>query len=428
MSQNAKLSNKDEERLSHLETKEQYNSYQEDLAFEKELNILRNDFYYKMIESQRRYLVDFMYRPLDVLSGDAYSLREIDESKTIYLLIDGMGKGLSASLSAMILASFINHIIDQMIKFDSFDIAILIHESINYMKPILLDEEAISIDFILIDTHEEIMEYAKFGMPVLLLETQENELITLKSNNPPLSKYNDTFNMSSYNIEHIDKFLFYSDGFAENTTKVEGKFYSEFLHESFLNSFTKEEIKRSFYEMIDEQEDDITLIFINRLEPEAQINITKSFDTTLDNVTTANDWYTAKLQEMTDDNKLIFASEVVFSELFMNAYEHGNLAIDAKEKHHLLNEDTYITKLLELQMSCDKKISVNIQKFHYMNSDYIATKITDEGKGFDTQILSSIFRNSYSFNGRGVFVSRKNSYGLFYNSTGNSVLYITKIH
>ncbi|MDQ1244488.1 MAG: two-component system, HptB-dependent secretion and biofilm response regulator, partial [Campylobacterota bacterium] len=37
-----------EKRIKEFEKKEKYNSYQEDLAFSKELNILRNDFYYQM--------------------------------------------------------------------------------------------------------------------------------------------------------------------------------------------------------------------------------------------------------------------------------------------------------------------------------------------------------------------------------------------
>ena len=57
----------------------------------------------------------------------------------------------------------------------------------------------------------------------------------------------------------------------------------------------------------------------------------------------------------------------------------------------------------------------------------MVTQITDEGDGFDTQILSEIFRNSKIFNGRGVFISRKNSLGIYYNTKGNLVLYINKI-
>ncbi|MBU4109392.1 response regulator, partial [bacterium] len=135
-------------KLKKYQDKEEYNSYQEELGFAKELNILRNDFYYKMIEKDSSWLVDFLYRPLDIMSGDAYTAREIDEHRTFYLVIDGMGKGLSASLTAMLMSAFINHLIDKMKTHDSFDLNILIRESLEYIQPILLEEEALAIDYI----------------------------------------------------------------------------------------------------------------------------------------------------------------------------------------------------------------------------------------------------------------------------------------
>jgi len=112
---NIKSMDQDKE-FKELQDQQQYQSYQEDLAFAKELNILRNDFYYQMIDSASLSLVDFLYQPLDLISGDAYTARRIDINRTFYLIVDGMGKGLSASLTAMLMTSFINHIIDQMIE------------------------------------------------------------------------------------------------------------------------------------------------------------------------------------------------------------------------------------------------------------------------------------------------------------------------
>ena len=118
---------------------------------------------------------------------------------------------------------------------------------------------------------------------------------------------------------------------------------------------------------------------------------------------------------------------VVFTELFMNAYEHGNLGLDSVTKNRLLNHDTYFDILKKLEIDCPKKIDVKVDKLVYDSSSYIVTQIFDEGDGFDTQTLSEIFRNSATFNGRGVFVSRKNSLGIYYNSKGTTVLYLNKV-
>jgi CheY-like chemotaxis protein len=224
-----------DEKLNKLEQKHTYTSAQEDLAFAKELNILRNDFYYQMVDGESIALIDFLYLPLDVVSGDAYSARRVDHYRTFYLIVDGMGKGLSASLTAMIMTSFVNHLIDKMLEFESFSFEILIKEAMGYIKPILLDEEALAIDFILFDNHFNALQYSKFAMPAFLLETKESEIIKIPSNNPPLSKWQEDFKVDEYNISNVDKFLFYSDGIVENGVRNSNEAYAQYIEEDFKN-------------------------------------------------------------------------------------------------------------------------------------------------------------------------------------------------
>jgi two-component system, HptB-dependent secretion and biofilm response regulator len=424
---NKYLEDKKNSKLQELEEKDKYSSYQEDLAFAKELNILRNDFYYQMLNTTCTALVDFSYQPLDILSGDAYSARKIDKHITFYLVVDGMGKGLSASLSSMLVTSFINHIIDKMQYLGNFDLHRLIYESLEYIKPILLDEEALSIDYVLLDCRNAKMQYAKFAMPAILLQNTDNEVIKIKSNNGPISKYIRDFKISTYDISQINKFLFYSDGMVENSTRFKDKLYIEYIEEDFLDSFTKDEMRERLLWKIDKAEDDITFIFINKLDLETTVIAQKSFDTSMEDIDNSNEWYANIWDTLTDDVKLIYSAGIVFTELFMNAYEHGNLGLDSQTKHRLVEEDTYLETLLEKQESCDKQIHIIINKISYNSSDYIITRVKDDGEGFDTQILSEIFRNAKSFNGRGVFVSRSSSLGIYYNSEGNSVLFLHKI-
>ncbi len=430
---NRYLEDQRRKKIEELEKKERYSSYQEDLAFKKELNILRNDFYYQMLEykkdgvPQYNILIDFLYQPLDKLSGDAYSARIIDSSTTFYLIVDGMGKGISASLSSMLVTTYINHLIDMMKKEQRFNLHEIIDHSIEYLRPILLDEEALAIDFIVIDHVQNNMEYAKFAMPAILMQNTNKQILTLKSNNPPLSKYLYTFSISSYDISTITKFLFYSDGLVENETKDSGKLYNDFIEEDFLHSFTKEGFKQKVFEKITTQEDDITLIFLHKLLLQETKIASKQFETTLAGVDAANEWYAHEFEQITQCAKTIYNANIVFTELFMNAYEHGNLGLSAQMKHQLLEDDVYFETLVEKEKLCHKRIHVTIDKITYNEHNYIITQISDEGEAFDTQILSNIFRNSQSFNGRGVFVSRSSSLGIYYNSKGNAVLYLHKI-
>ena len=416
------------ERLQQLEKSEVYASYQAELAFEKELNILRNDFYYQMIASESTSLVDFMYRPLDTLSGDAYSARRINEYRTFYLLVDGMGKGVSASFTAVIFTSFVNHLIDKMIEHESFSLDLVIRESMSFIQPILLDDEVLAIDYICFDDKYRILEYAKFAMPPFLLQDKQDNITRIKSNNAPLSKWQSSYKVDRYNIKNIEKFLFYSDGIVENSTDCEGLPYAAFIEDDFKASFTREEFKEKFFAKITQPEDDLSLIFINSLDiREETLLDAKSFATTLEALESATEWYEALWEGLHVETKEPHKAALVFTELYMNAYEHGNLGINSKTKHRYLEEDIYFEKLSELEQTCTKKIYVSVYRLEEESSTYIATKIFDEGEGFDTHILSQIFRNSRKFNGRGVFVSRKNSMGIYYNSTGNCVLFLNKI-
>ena len=401
---------------------------QEELAFKKELNILRNDFYYQLADSKPTYLVDFMYRPLEMLSGDAYSARRIDEHKTFYLLVDGMGKGLSAAFTAVTMTTFVNHLIDQMVKYDSFSLDIVVQESMKYIQPILVEEEVLAIDYVCFDSYFKELSYAKFAMPNILLQDKDGTVIRKKSNNPPMNKWQKSYNIDRIDVTNIEKYLFFSDGVVENFIKDANQTYAVFVEEDFKNSFTREEFKEKFFGRIEELEDDITLIFINKLDIEDDNMIEKrTFDSTMESVDLANEWYEQLwTQKIKADPSTINKANLVFTELFMNAYEHGNLGIDTREKHRYLEKGVYYEKLEELEKLHDKKIFVSVYRLKHQDSTYIVTKIGDEGEGFDTMKLSSIFRNSVKFNGRGVYVSRKNSMGIYYNSSGNCVMFLHK--
>ncbi|MFK5938245.1 MAG: PP2C family protein-serine/threonine phosphatase, partial [Sulfurimonas sp.] len=352
---------KAKKKIKKLETKQSYNDYQEKLGLEKELTILRNDFYYQMtsLSSESVYLIDFLYKPLDTMSGDAYTARKIDDFRTFYFIIDGMGKGLSASLTAMIMASFTNHIIDKMIEHDHFDLYLLVFETLHYIQKVLLEEEVLAMDYIIIDDERATLDYAKFAMPVSLMQNSKDEIIRLKSNNPPISKYQNDFKISSHDIGDIDKFLFYSDGIVENATIYDERTYADFIEEDFKHSFTRQELVDNIFSKITEQEDDLTLAFITRMRFNDSTHVeTKTFGTSLDEVEEANKWYIELIDNICTSQTIKDAAPIVFSELFMNAYEHGNLGIKANTKHKLIEGDIYFQTLGEKEQNCSKKITV----------------------------------------------------------------------
>ncbi len=411
--------------IKELEEKEEYVNYQQELAFQKELNILRNDFYYKMINFKRYEFIDFFYKPLDTLSGDAYSARVIDKTHTFYLLVDGMGKGISASLSTILLTAYVNKVIDDMLQ---FDFEAVIEKSMRFIQPILLEYETISVDFVAYKKEEQELCYAKFGMPSFLLEEKSGRILKIKSNNPPMSKYLQKFTISHCNISNIIKLLFYTDGLPENSTIYDNKIYNDYIEEDFAFSLTKEDMRQAVMQKIQKREDDMTFIFISKPDKEAFERVSKEFATTFEAFEEAVEWYEQWWNDHCHDTVLINRAMLVFNELYMNAFEHGNLGIGMDEKAYLIAEDRYDEELQKRAQDCSKKITITIATQDYKQKRYIITTIEDEGNGFSDEVLMQIFRNEKglrdSFNGRGILMSRKASDGIYYNQKGNGVTFI----
>ena len=168
--------------------------------------------------------------------------------------------------------------------------------------------------------------------------------------------------------------------------------------------------------------------FLNNMDTYSKTLVAKKkFATSLEDVDNALSWYEHLLQEMFScTSKELSMLSITFTELYMNAYEHGNLTILAKTKQQYLQEDTYFDKLQELEQECEKKISVGVYNFKKNSLQYIATEICDEGRGFNMGNIDFLYKNLQNFNGRGIFLSRKNCLNLYYNNIGNCVLFFNK--
>jgi hypothetical protein len=421
---NRYIKEKKEQRVEKLEQQNSYNTYQEKLTLQKELMILRNDFYYQMLDlGENIVTLDYMYQPLDTLSGDAFSARVMKEGSVFLFLVDGMGKGISASLSAMLMTSFVNYCID---KNPLISLELLIEETLEYVKPLLLADEIVSVEFTLIDKLFQSLKYAKFSMPATLLMQEDATIQKLKSNNPPLSRFTRSFHINDVEISKVNKLLFHSDGISENSTRFDANIYTNYLEEDFKNAFTKDDLKNSCLHKIAAQEDDLTFIMLHKMSLATSMCTSQTFSSKLEELERANDWYSVAFAKLCADSQLAYKAAIAFSELMMNAFEHGNLGISMKEKHRLLKDIDYFEFLKQRSRECSKTITVTLYKISYAKSEYVVTSIEDEGEGFDTKILSSSFKDIRSYNGRGIYLSRINTQGIHYNAQGNKVLFFTQ--
>ncbi|MEN4045159.1 fused response regulator/phosphatase [Sulfurimonas sp. NWX367] len=241
-----------------------YSNYQETLTYQKETTIIKND-----LQENKNFLhftCEVFYQPKDILSGDSYIIRKISDDGYFMFLVDGMGKGISAAVTAMLCSASANNIINQMIKNKNFSLTQLIKQLLEFIAPNLLEEEVICATFLYFSSKER-LEYAMFSMPAILcIKDDSNDVAKIKSNNPPLASYTKSINTTILDIKKISKILVFSDGLNENSVRNSSEFYGKYLGKDFKEAKDINELEAKRKKQVFDQEDDITYIFIQREE------------------------------------------------------------------------------------------------------------------------------------------------------------------
>jgi len=237
-----------------------YSSYQEKLTYEKETTIIKNDFLEEGVIGD--FISEFCFKPRDILSGDSYSLRKLSTTHSLAFIVDGMGKGISASVTAMMCCAYVNHLVNTN---QTHSLTQIIEMLVSFIGSNLLEEEVVSATFLLFDNEAKSMEYAMFSMPAMLYTTKESEGVgRFKSNNPPLANYTKRINSTKVDTDSIEKLLFFSDGLNENSLNDGSGIYGSRLMEDFEDAKSVEELEQKRLAHIDIQEDDVTYILLTK--------------------------------------------------------------------------------------------------------------------------------------------------------------------
>jgi anti-sigma regulatory factor (Ser/Thr protein kinase) len=343
-----------------------------------------------------------------------------------------MGKGLSASVTAIQSSSFINHSVELSIIKDDFDMNKMLSSFLHYIKDRLLDEEALCAAFASLDSNTNTINIANFGMPPLLMQNSKGEIIKIANNNLPIMRCVAGRTFRSYSLKNIEKILMMSDGLIEAATKDEN-LYMDYIDDHFKASLTKKHFLNMVNKTIDSNDDDITFFMFKKAcmrEFQGQEIVV---NTSLDAINDAMQWASDRMDE--DQISDIDRSSIEFAltEILMNALEHGNLGIGFNEKQELIATGEYDSYILEHTKEDSpqytKKISLKYQLKTNLSDDFwlLVLSITDEGNGFTP---SNIFKyhsfdgnlcqiDSKSYNGRGIFITDNMVDGLYYNENGN---------
>jgi len=404
-----------------LKFKQQNDLIQHELAYKKEKNIIRNDFLVKKIENKNDWLIDIASVPHDVLSGDIYSIRQLDNDKVFIILFDGMGKGISAALSTIVSVSFINYFIDD-IKKNNIEASLLniIISFLGFIKKNILDDEIISASFILLDFKNEILSCSIFGNPPIYLKKEGGEIICFKSNNLPISRYIQAPLINEISLNNVNTVFIYSDGINEAPTN-QNTLYQNYIEADLSDSIFLKDFLRNFNERISGIEDDMTVLSVNRLNLKPFFQKNFVIKSKINELVRLSSEIESFLHTEFNDENLINTHLTVFTELLMNAFEHGSLNINLNQK--LLKIDKYDQYISDIEKTVDKNIYIELKFFLINGKKVFQTTIKDEGDGFLTDVIkNTIFEKQIPNEaGRGILISKQMVDLFYYNSKGNEV-------
>jgi len=400
---------KSKKHQKELENIVKYKDTQETLAVQKQLKIIEDTTSHHFFDS---WVIDSYFKPKDILSGDSYSTLRINDHTFFISVVDGMGKGVSASLSSVLTVSFMNYSIKRSLQFNDFNFKRLVKDTFHYATSIMLDDEALSFAMLEVDTKTHKIKYFNMGLPPVYL-TKNDKLIKIKPNNRPLIQ-----NSKEYIIDEIDEefdsLLLSSDGLFESVYNDGYPYFIRFKQQ-YKKFYLLSDIIKDFYSVIDEADDDMSIVYFRNDKNKYQTIFNQKILLTQQNIEDFVNHFEFELNNLIElkiVNKIVFA----LNELLINCYEHTVLKI-SKNKHKIIQKD--------------EKIEYNGEnKFAYLNiyeSDkFVILDVEDEGDGFDvSQILKSEWFNKY--HGRGVKMLKKLSDGMYYNKKGNQIkLYFKK--
>jgi CheY-like chemotaxis protein len=250
----------DMQTILELQSQNRHSIAQESAAFEKQKLIIKDDSDNLPDNLQCK----IYYKPLEKLSGDIYGVIKINEKKGILYILDSMGKGLAASVTAVLSAAFINRSAIKMIQGDMFDFERLIDDYIDYIKNYLLEDECLSFTIIEIDTDISQFRYASSGMyPIVLKDMNSYQILQFNSNNPPFIKYLPTIKITdSFDLPDKFELFLFSDGLVETEL-----FSMNDLIEHLASGEEKEQFDLFKKVMSDSfiADDDLTLIHFSKI-------------------------------------------------------------------------------------------------------------------------------------------------------------------
>ena len=261
------LENSRLQEIELLRYREKYNSMQQEAARHKERHVLRHDLRDQILNGSGdiNWSIEVVHSSRDTMCGDGYAIRTIFDGRQFLFVVDAMGSGLSASLSALLATSFCNYQVEHLDKWQDFSLRLFLNRFKEYMAVILVEDEVLSCGFTLLDLKSQEIETAFFGLPPVFVRQTDGSVYRIPGANPPLCMYTDQIRTSKNSLADVCDLLIMTDGFTDAMVQGDGM-YRDRLEKDFMMSPTLGDLLNMFRSHTEADDlDDLTLIHLHRL-------------------------------------------------------------------------------------------------------------------------------------------------------------------
>jgi FixJ family two-component response regulator/anti-sigma regulatory factor (Ser/Thr protein kinase) len=415
-----------QQEIELLRYRDSYNSIQQEAAQRKEHHVVRHDLRNQCLVGAGgiRWGIEVAHYPRDIMSGDGFTVRKLPDNRLLIFVVDAMGSGLSASISSLLATSFCNYFMEHLLhpRHCGFEFRYFLTLFKEYLSGMLMEEEAISCGFFLVDLTIMKTDLALFALPPLLVRNLDGSTYRIKSSNPPFSKYTDDIIVSSTSIAEIADFLVVTDGVTD-AELVTGEAYREFIEKDFRDSPTLAALQRRFQMKVSEEErDDQTLLHLKRLDLPSDWNWSSELSLSLEAFGSA---ISEALDSLIKETSLKVSDrdelEIMLTEALINALEHGCLGITSEEKSSLLQMGEYDEVLANRVPPSDSRISLKISLWRGAAQPLLILEIYDSGSGVPLESVLKI-ASPTAVCGRGLRLIGRSCDSLFIGSPGGCLL------
>lgn len=373
-------------------------------------------------------------KPHSVFSGDAIMRCQADDGSWYFMLADAMGHGLAPAISLMPLLSDFHAMAKKAIPLSN--IIYDLNDSLNRLLP---DDRFIAAVLLRFDPNKGVLAVWNGGMPaVQLLNSAGVNIANAASQHMALgvlAKDQVSVQLQQFSLaQHgITYFMIFSDGLTETVLANDLQLQSDMLPGLIQwQSDTPFSLIQSQFKAVPEQ-DDVSLCLVNchalasshAITPVRDEHVSGSFDISV--TLRGQSLVSADIGELainflkSQHLSIVFTQRVftVLTELYLNALEHGVLALKSELK---MQPDGFVAYYEEKQQRMEKLnerdfITLNMQ--YRANTEQLQLVITDSGKGFTCNTCTD--SDDGDFHGRGLNLIKQFSTHFEIIAPGNSI-------